>query len=277
VIAAAVLSLLLAADAGVLVAEGDALYARRAEGATGARALPGPADQAVAAYRRAVEADPDALLPRTRLVRALFFRASFCGASPEERKRLLEDAKATSDEGMRRLDARVGKATGAARLPALRRVPDAAAMHFWTAVAWGEWAVARGKLTAARQGAGGRIRDLGQAVVDLDPAYEQGGGYRILGRLHDQSPRIPFITGWVSHEKSVVYLRQALALGPQNTVNQVFLAEAILEHDRPHRDEAIALLQRCASATPRAEFLVEDTHYADVSRRLLARVGPPPK
>ena len=146
------------------------------------------------------------------------------------------------------------------------------ALHFWTAVAWGEWAVARGKFAAARQGAGGRIRDLGQAVVDLDPALEQGGGYRILGRLHDKSPKIPFVTGWVSHDKSIVYLRKALELGPQNTVNQVFLAEAILEHDRSQRDEARALLQRCASATPRPEFLVEDAHYADVSRRLLAQM-----
>jgi tetratricopeptide (TPR) repeat protein len=274
VIAAALLPLLLV-DAGALVAEGDAIYARRAEGAIGARALAGPADEAVAAYRRAVAGDPDSLLARTRLIRALFFRASFCGASTEERRPMLEEAKTIGDDGMKRLDARAGTASGAARIDALRRIPDAAAMHFWTAVAWGEWAVARGKLTAAKQGAGGRIRDLAQAVVDLDPALEQGGGYRVLGRLHDRSPRIPFVTGWVSHEKSVVYLRQALALGPRNTVNLVFLAEAILDHDRAHRDEALALLERCAAATPRPEFLVEDAHYVEVSRRLLARNRKP--
>lgn len=269
-IAAAVLPVLL--QAGALVAEGDALYARRAEGAVGARAVAGPADQAVAAYRSAVQADADSLLARSRLVRALFFRASFCGAAPDERKRLLEEAKTVADEGMRRLDARAGTGKRAARLEALRRIPDAAAMHFWSAVAWGEWAVARGKFAAARQGAGGRIRDLGQAVVDLDPALEQGGGYRILGRLHDKSPKIPFVTGWVSHDKSIVYLRQALAQGPQNTVNLVFLAEAILDHDRARREEARVLLERCASATPRPEFLVEDAHYAEVSRRLLAQM-----
>jgi hypothetical protein len=272
VIAAALLPLLLASEAAGLLAEGDALYARRAEGASGARALPGPADQAVAAFRRAVAGEPESLAARGRLIRALFFRGTFCGASPEERRSLLEEAKTVGDDGMRRLDARVGKAAGAARLEALRRVPDAAGMHLWTAVAWGEWAVAKGKLTAAKQGAGGRIRDLAQAVIDLDPAFEQGGGYRVLGRLHDRSPKIPFITGWVSHEKSVVYLRQALAMGPENTVNQVFLAEAILDHDRAHRDEARALLERCAAATPRPEFLVEDAHYAEVSRRLLAQM-----
>ena len=271
-IAAALLPLLLASDASGPLAEADALYARRAEGATGGRARPGPADRAVEAYRRAVAADPESLAARCRLIRALFFRGSFCGASPDERKIRLEEAKVVGDEGMRRLDARVGQASGTARMEALRRIPEAAAMHFWTAVAWGEWAVARGKLTAARQGAGGRIRDLAQAVIDLDPVLEQGGGYRVLGRLHDQSPRILFITGWVSHEKSVVYLRQALAMGPQNTVNQVFLAEAILDHDRAHADEARALLERCASATPRPEFLVEDAHYAELSRRLLAQM-----
>jgi hypothetical protein len=55
-------------------------------------------------------------------------------------------------------------------------------------------------------------------------------------------------------------------------VNQVFLAEAILDHDRAHRDEARTLLERCASAAPRPEFLVEDAHYAEVSRRLLAQL-----
>ena len=215
-------------------------------------------------------AEPDSLLARARLIRALFFRASFCGASAEERKPFLEEAKVVGDEGMRRLDARVGTVSGAARLEALKRVPDAAAIHFWTAVGWGEWAVTHGKFAAARQGAAGKIRDLGQMVVDLDPALEQGGGYRILGRLHDQSPKILFITGWVSHDKAIAYLRQALALGPQNTVNQVFLAEAILNHDRDHREEARALLTRCANATPRPEFLVEDAHYVAVSRQMLA-------
>jgi hypothetical protein len=273
VIAAALLPLVLAAgDASALLAEGDALYARRAEGATGARALPGPSDLAVAAYRRALTADAESIAARGSLIRALFFRASFCGAGPDERKRLFEEAKAVGDEGMRRLDARAGTVTGPARIEALKRIPDAAAMPFWTAVAWGEWALAKGKFAAARQGAAGRVRDLGQAVVDLDPAFEQGGGYRILGRLHDQSPRIPFVTGWVSRDKALANLRLALAQGPRNTVNQVFLAEAILDHDSTHRDEARALLNQCASTPPRPEFLVEDAFYIARARELLAQM-----
>ncbi|HEX6739012.1 MAG TPA: hypothetical protein VF310_12105 [Vicinamibacteria bacterium] len=263
-------ALVLAAAAAAALAEGDAHYARRAEGARGAQALPAEADAAVAAYRRALAEDPESLLARARLVRALFFRASFVPASEDERRALIEEARRVGNDGVERVEPLVGKASGAARLDILRRVPQAVDIHFWAAVAWGEWALARGKLAAARQGAGGRIRDLGQTVVDLDPGFEQGGGQRILGRLHDQSPRIPFLTGWVSRDKAIAFLRDALAHGPQNTVNQFFLAEALLDHRPEQKDEARRLLEQCAAAPPRPEFLVEDAYYAALSRQRLA-------
>jgi hypothetical protein len=268
------LPLLVVAVAAVTaaLAEGDAHYARRAEGARGAQAQAGPADAAVAAYRRAVAEDPSSLLARSRLVRALFFRSSFVPAGEAERKALLEEARRVGMEGVALVEQRVGKATGAARLSVLRQVPHAVDIHFWSAAAWGEWALARGTLAAARQGAAGRIRDLGQTVVDLDPDFEQGGGQRILGRLHDQSPRIPLITGWVSRDKAIAFLRDALARGPENTVNQFFLAEALLSHRPGSRDEARRLLQQCAAAPPRPELLVEDVYYAELSRKRLAEL-----
>jgi tetratricopeptide (TPR) repeat protein len=265
-------ALLLAAvtEAAALVALGDAHYGRRAEGAVGAHAQPGEADQAIDCYRSAIAADPGSKLARARLIRAVFFRTSFCEAPNTVRRRLLREARDVADEGLRRLDVDLGDAKGSARLDALRRVDQAVVLHFWAAVAWGQWGLAAGKLAAVRQGAAGRVRDLGQTVVDLDPAYEQGGGYRILGRLHDQCPRIPFLTGWVSHDRGVQYLRQALALHPANTVDQVFLAEAILAHDSARRAEAMRLLEACAQAVPRPDLLVEDAFYIDRARKLLA-------
>jgi tetratricopeptide (TPR) repeat protein len=265
-------ALLLAAvtEAAALVALGDAHYARRAEGAVGARAQPGEVDQAIDSYRAAVRADPGSKLARARLIRAVFFRTSFSDAPNNVRRRLLREARDVADEGLRRLDADLGDVKGRARLEALRRVDHAVVLHFWAAVAWGQWGLAAGKLAAVRQGVAGRVRDLGQIVVDLDPAYEQGGGYRILGRLHDQCPRIPFLTGWVSRDRGLQYLRQALALDPANTVDQVFLAEAILAHDRARRPEAIRLLEACAESVPRPQFLVEDAFYIDRARKLLA-------
>jgi hypothetical protein len=262
-------------DSGELdeaLARGDERYARRSEGARGPLALPGPVAGAIDDYRSALSLRPGSAEARSRLLRALFFRATFCGSGAEERKRLIEEARRVGDEGVARLDRVIGKKKGAPRAAALREVPGAGELLFWAAAAWGEWALGRSRLAAARAGAPGRIRDLAQAVIDVDPDLEEGGGYRILGRLHDQSPSIPLVSGWVSRETSLACLRKAYAAFPANSVNQLFLAEAILRHEPSRREEAKALLARLASLEPREEYRVEDAHYAALGRDLLSRL-----
>src|SRR5438128_786427 len=146
----------------------------------------------------------------------------------------------------------------------------AAAAYFWTAAAWGQWALARGKLASARAGVAGRVRDLCETVIALDRALEEGGGYRVLGRLHDQAPRIPLLTGWVSRAKAIEYLRKSYELGPRNPVTWFFLAEAILDHDPSHAEEGRRLLRKCVDTPPRPDYYVESVHYAERAR---ARLG----
>lgn len=251
------------------LAQADGEYARRADGAAGSRAKPARIDAAIEAYRRALAMDAESAEARFKLQRALFFRASFCAAEPRERLLILEQARALGDDAIDRIEKRIGASQRGPRTLALRRIPGAAPLYFWSAVSWGEWALARGKLAAARAGAGGRIRELAQTVVDVDPELEQGGGHRILGRLHDQSPRLPFLTGWVSRRQALSHLRAALAIGPRNSVNQLFLAEAILNHEPASREEARRLLSLCAGSPARDEYRVEDAHYAELSRQRL--------
>ena len=249
------------------LAAADLEWSRRAEGANGELAAPGPVEQAIAGYRRVLTDNPDAVESRWRLVRALHFRGRFCAARAEKRRRWFEEARGVAEDGVRRLDSVA--APGEARLQALRRVPGSASLYLWAAVAWGEWALARGKLAAVMQGAAVKVRDLTRISVDIDPAIEHGGGYRILGRLHDDCPRIPFITGWVSHQAALDYLRAAVAIAPDNSVNTLFLAEAILRHDPERKQEARQLLERCAAMSPHPEYLVEDRHFSARARRRL--------
>jgi len=252
------------------LARGDERYAHRDEGASGARADPSPIERALAEYRRALALDPDSIEARCRLLRAIFFRATFCGAPEDEQRRLFDEARRIADEGIRRIEKSRRRLKDPAWIAALKEVPDAAHLYFWAAVSWGEGAQRRSRLTAAREGAGGRIRDLAQTVIDIDPSLEEGGGYRILGRLHDLSPRLPLLSGWVSRKAALENLRRAYGMAPHNTVNQLFLAEAILRHEPSHREEAIELLRRLANTTPSAAYPVEDAHYADLARRRLA-------
>lgn len=252
-----------------LLDEADALYARRGEGARGSVADPKPIDEAIGRYRRALQrapADGEALF---RLLRALHFRGAFCGAAVETQRAVFDEGRQLGQAAVVRIERGLQDKKPAERMGALRKVPRAADLYFWTAACWGQWALARGKLAAARQGAAGRVRDLAQTVIELEPSLEEGGGHRVLGRLHDQAPRILFLTGWVSREKALLYLRTSHEMAPQNSATRFFLADAILNHDEKNKDEARRLLQSLIEDAPRPEYLIEDRFYAEEARRRL--------
>lgn len=262
------LSVLLLSAAASL-AEGDVHIARRAEGAKGERCEPREVEQALVAYRRALAAEPDSLAARIGVLRGLFFRGGFCGEHGEQQKATFEDAKRLAEDSMRRLEARVGKRKGAAHAAALKDIPGAGALAFWSATAWGQWSLDH-KLAAAWQGAAGKIRDLSELAIALDPGYEQGGPYIVLGRLHAAAPKIPLLTGFISRRKAIESLRRAHELAPHNSIAMYFLADTLLDHEPKRRDEALTLLEKCAAVQPREDYLIEDRHYMEMAKRRLA-------
>jgi hypothetical protein len=170
------------AESGDL-AEAVTLYARRAEGSTGASANPQTIDKAIALYRHAVRESPQSAEALAGLLRALHFRGAFSGATPEERKAVFEEAKTLGQSAIDLWEKPLAGQPAAARIAALRE-RRGAGVYFWTAAAWGQWALTRGKFAAARQGVAARVRDLAETVIAIDPRFEEGGGQRILGRLH---------------------------------------------------------------------------------------------
>jgi tetratricopeptide (TPR) repeat protein len=258
------------AAAAEALAAGDAHYARRAEGARGGTAQPLHIDGAIAEYRRALALDPRFFEARLALMRAFFFRTGFCGPMDVgDAIRTFDEAKKLAEETVALLDADTGRRRARVQVEAARALAPAAEAYVWAAVSWGQWAVFH-HLAAAWQGAPKRIRDLAETVLLIDPATAQAGAYVILGRLHCEAPRIPMLTGWISREKGIAYLRQGLARAPDNPALVYFLADALLTWEPARRAEARALLERGAASTPRPDFLVEDAHYAEEARERLA-------
>jgi hypothetical protein len=260
-----------------LVVEGDRMYARRQDGRNGSRASTGPIAQAIALYDEAARA-PDQLEARWKLVRALYFKGVYTGMDDDGRKAVFQKARRVAEEAIGILDKTmeqrgvVGILSLGPELLAgrLKDRSDAAPTFFWASVAWGEWALSQGKVDAAKSGAAEKIRDYALTVIGIDPEFEDGGGYRIVGRLHDQAPWIPFITGWVSEAEAVKYLRLAMEKNSRNFVNRHFLAEALHKGDAKEKAEAISLEEALVADTPSPQHLVEELKIQDDARANLS-------
>jgi tetratricopeptide (TPR) repeat protein len=261
------------------VADGDHHYALRAEGAQGRHARAEHIDAAIAAYQRALAANANDLDAHWKLLRAYRFKGAYVASTADEKKSVYGAAKTAGEKALavvnRLIAAKGVKADGDEKLVAetARTIPGAGETYVWDAVNWGEWALAYGKLAAARQGAADRIRREATIANLIDPRLEAGAPSRILGRLHDQTPRIPFVTGWASGKEAVRFLNESLKIDPSNKLTLVFLAEALVANDSDARPRAIELLRKAASAPNNPAFAVEDAAATDDATALLRRWG----
>jgi len=126
-------------------------------------------------------------------------------------------------------------------------------------------------LKAARTGAAEKVRDDASVVIALDPDFEEGGGYRILGRLHHQAPKVPFLTSWVSRDKALENLRRAVSVNDRNFVNRHFLAEALADGGPAERAEAVQIDGKIAADAPSPGHLVEDLSIQEEAKKNLVK------
>jgi tetratricopeptide (TPR) repeat protein len=265
------------------LSRGDAAWARRAEGHVGAHASPGPIGEAIAAYEQARKEQPERLEIYWKLLRAQHYRGEFVAITREQKQDVFGPARTVAEAGLDRL---ARKAGGRERLDAmapataakaLAGIPEAAPLHLWAGIHWGLWGDNFGRLAAARQGVGERVRRYSEVVIAIDERYEFAGGHRLLGRLHTLAPKVPFLTGWVDRGKAVAELRRAVALAPEYPLNAVFLADALLQYRSGEAAEvatARRLLRQVVerpAGTERPWGVVEDEDAVAQARALLAK------
>ena len=256
----AFLLLFVAAAATAQVPEGDQQWNLRAEGHQGGHAQAAHVDAAIAAYQKAIAQNPNDLEPRWKLLRAIRFKGAYV---------------ATTDQAKKQIYAQ-GKKAGEEALAVVARRPHAAGVaevYLWDSVNWGEWALAYGKMAAVREGAADRIKREATMAMQMDPKLEGGAPARVLGRLHDQTPRVPFITGWASSKEAVKYLNESLKADPKNKITIVFLAEAMVDNDSDTKPQAMQMLQAAIAAPNDPSFEVEMAAATEDAKALLKKWG----
>ncbi len=263
------------------LARGDSAWARRADGELGGLALSAPILEAVSAYDRALAARPESLEARWKLLRALHFAGDFVSQDPAEKIGFFDRARSVSEEGLALLtdqlapgrkledvepDAIESRLEGAGVLPS-----DVARLYFWSAINWGAWSRGAGLLGAVRQGVANRLHRYTLIVIALEPGYDEGAAFRLLGRLHAELPRVPFVSSWVRRDQALPLLERAYEMAPENPGNRLLLAITLLDLAPEERSRAVELLERVEALSPRPTMRIEDLVMRDEARELLER------
>ena len=251
----------------------------RAEGAQGGKAKAEHIDAAIAAFQRALAQNPNDVEAHWKLLRAYRFKGAYVAASTDDKKKIYGVAKVAGEKALAVVNKLLAvrgvkpKATDKQVADVAKTIPGAAEVFLWDSVNWGEWALAYGKMAAAREGAADRIRREATIAHLVDPRLEGGTPSRVLGRLHDQTPRIPFITGWASQKEAVRFLNESMRVDPANKITIVFLAEAMVANDSKTRAQAVQMLRNAIAAPNAAGFEVEEAAAVEDAKALLRKWG----
>ena len=123
-------------------------------------------------------------------------------------------------------------------------------------------------ISAAREGVADLMKKHSKIIISLDPEYENGGGYFMLGAVHFKSPYIPFFLSWPDNNKAITYLTKALTIGEETPNQKVYLAQALYKDGQKNR--AIDILREVANMQPSKEEIVRDWEQIELAEQLLS-------
>lgn len=246
----------------------DALWVARSRGEVNGRALSGPIEEVVAASEAALSAEPERIDVRWRLLRALHFSGNYVERDENFERQIFERAVYLGDEGFEQIERQLGlreplhemdpeRILGKIEESALSR-SAVARLYFWSAINLGSWSQHVGTLRVVRKGVANLVRDYTKVTIALEPEYEEGGAYRLLGRIHAVVPRIPVVSAWVEPDEALAMVERAFAISPSNPGNQLLYAMTLREFAPERRAQAIELFESVSTLTPRQDMRIED-------------------
>jgi tetratricopeptide (TPR) repeat protein len=121
---------------------------------------------------------------------------------------------------------------------AVKLHPGKAGPIYWLGVAYGLKATAPETGTFTCLSLLDPIETNMKKLIELDPHFEHGGPWRVLGRLNTKTP---YLLGG-DKELAEKYLRKAVRQGPQFYLNHLYLADLLGRIGK--RDEGIALVKQ---------------------------------
>ena len=227
---------------------GITAYNKRADGSDGTIAQSKNINRAIRHFERAMKIDALEEEAADYLLRCYYYKGTFV----------------LSDEDARKAEYNKGKSLAEKMIA---KYPNSAALRFRYLTCLGKWAEVYGIFAAAKEGVADLMKEHSEKIIELDPEYENGGGYFMLGAVHFKSPYIPFILSWPDNDDAIIWLRKAFQTGAAIPVQKTYLAKALYKDKQ--EEEAIRLVKEVISTPPDPEDLVEERFEIEEAKALL--------
>ena len=229
------------------LSKGITAYERRHDGCIEDRAQPEPISEAIRYFKMALgnpETENEAAL---YLLKSYYFKAKFSESDKKIKKELLKNGKALGQEF-------------------LDQFPDSVEYRYWYLVNLGSWAEVYGIIAAAMEGVADQMRSHSEKIIEIDPDYENGAGYFMLGAVHYKSPYIPFLLSWPNNAAAIKWLEMSYNTGEAKLAQGVYLSQALYKAGR--YDEAIKLLDNIVEVSPSEDDYASDWEWIKKARVL---------
>jgi tetratricopeptide (TPR) repeat protein len=227
---------------------GETMYEQRAANADSFRADPRNINEAIEAFNKSFDQNIKAEQAAAYLLKSYYFKGMYTGLEEDQQQDIYDKGRKFGEK-------------------MLERYPNSVPIKFWYGANIGRWADVHGFVKAATSGIAKKLRRVCNDIIEIDPQYQGGGGYRILAQVHFYAPSIPLVMGWPSNDKALELIEKAMSIAPDHPTNRMLYAQILLEFER--RDEARQQLRYILDMEPRATHPVEDQYVKHRSQQLL--------
>tara|TARA_B100001996_G_scaffold374820_1_gene353958 strand:+ start:2248 stop:3015 length:768 start_codon:yes stop_codon:yes gene_type:complete len=224
-------------------------YNKRHEGCVEDKADRALITKAISYFEDALKNDSEKNKASLYLLKSYYFSAKFAEDNKQIKKELLKKGKELGQD-------------------LVARFPESAEYRYWYLVNLGSWAEVYGILAAAREGVADQMRSHSKRIIEIDPEYENGAGYFMLGAVHYKSPYIPFLLSWPNNTDAIKWLEMSYNTGNAKLAQGVYLAQALYKDDKI--DNAIILLDKIISASPSKDDYASDWEWIKKAKVLHA-------
>lgn len=222
-------------------------YNKRHEGCIEDRAKPMQIEMAITYFENVLSNKTNKKEAALYLLKSYYFKGKFAEEDKDLKKKILKKGK---DFG----------------LGLIEEFPNSVECRYWYLVNLGSWAEEYGIFAAAKEGVADQMKYHSGKIISLNPEYENGAGYFLLGAVHYKAPYIPFILSWPNNKEAIKYLRLAYDTGDVEIAQMVYLSQAL--HKGKRKDEAIFLIEKAMNVEPSKDNYASDWEWVKKAKNI---------